>query len=124
VCYSSLMPSPRILATHPRHKLCKPAPPSSLQWLGWTAVMGYFALFTKLASLRGDALLSSPSATLAQHLRILALLGGILVQVSRGAGGEGGGSGGFRCPVVGCNQAVWAGLVHEEMWGKRARDLA
>jgi hypothetical protein len=40
----------------------------------------WFSLFCKLASLRGDALLSSPSATLAQHARTLLLLGGILAQ--------------------------------------------
>ena len=44
--------------------------------------MGYFGMFTKLASLRGDALLSSPTASLAQHARILLLLGGILVQAA------------------------------------------
>ncbi|EFN55075.1 hypothetical protein CHLNCDRAFT_134959 [Chlorella variabilis] len=49
-------------------------------WLAWCAVICWFSMFTKLASLRGDALLSSPSATLAQHLRILLLLGGILAQ--------------------------------------------
>jgi hypothetical protein len=48
--------------------------------MAWFAVMGYFGMFTKLASLRGDALLSSPTASLAQHARILLLLGGILVQ--------------------------------------------
>lgn len=42
--------------------------------------MAYFSMFVKLAALRGDALLSSPSATLAQHLRIVLLLGGILAQ--------------------------------------------
>lgn len=54
--------------------------PLPLQWLAWCAVICWFSMFTKLASLRGDALLSSPSATLAQHLRILLLLGGILAQ--------------------------------------------
>ena len=44
-------------------------------------VMGQAHLFTRLASLRGDALLSSPRATLGQHLRIILLLGGILAQV-------------------------------------------
>lgn len=43
--------------------------------------MGQAWMFVKLASLRGDALLSSPRATPGQHLRILALLGGILAQV-------------------------------------------
>lgn len=42
--------------------------------------MCYSSMFVQLASLRGDALLSSPSATLAQHGRILLLLVGILVQ--------------------------------------------
>jgi hypothetical protein len=51
-----------------------------MQWVGWNAVVCWFAMFTKLASLRGDALLSSPSATLAQHSRILLLLLGILAQ--------------------------------------------
>jgi hypothetical protein len=50
--------------------------------MAWFAVMGYFGMFTKLASLRGDALLSSPTASLAQHARILLLLGGILVQAA------------------------------------------
>lgn len=53
---------------------------SMLEWLAWCAVSCWFSLFCKLASLRGDALLSSPSATLAQHARTLLLLGGILAQ--------------------------------------------
>lgn len=40
----------------------------------------WFSMFTKLASLRGDALLSSPHAARLQHLRTLLLLGGILAQ--------------------------------------------
>lgn len=39
-------------------------------------------MFARLAALRGDALLSSPGASLGQRLRIAALLGGILVQAS------------------------------------------
>ncbi len=60
-----------------------PCLPPCLQWLAWTVVMGQAWMFVKLASLRGDALLSSPRATPGQHLRILALLGGILAQVGR-----------------------------------------
>lgn len=64
--------------------------------MAWFAVMGYFGMFTKLASLRGDALLSSPTASLAQHARILLLLGGILVQaasyIATHAGSMGAGS--------------------------------
>lgn len=59
--------------------------PPCLQWLAWTVVMGQAWMFVKLASLRGDALLSSPRATPGQHLRILALLGGILAQVGGSA---------------------------------------
>ena len=40
--------------------------------------MAYCSMFCKLAAMRGDALLSSPSATLAQHARILALLCSLL----------------------------------------------
>ncbi|PSC71052.1 E3 ubiquitin ligase RIN2-like [Micractinium conductrix] len=50
------------------------------QWLGRAAVLGYCCMFARLAALRGDALLSSPGASLGQRLRIAALLGGILVQ--------------------------------------------
>jgi hypothetical protein len=51
------------------------------QWLAWTAVMCWFSMFVRLASLRGDALLCSPAAGApACHARILALLLGILAQ--------------------------------------------
>ena len=50
-----------------------------MQWLAWFALMAYCSMFCKLAAMRGDALLSSPSATLAQHARILALLSALLV---------------------------------------------
>ncbi|KAI7842210.1 hypothetical protein COHA_004123 [Chlorella ohadii] len=50
-------------------------------WLAWTAVMCWFSMFIRLASLRGDALLCSPaSGSPASHARILALLMGILAQ--------------------------------------------
>lgn len=51
-----------------------------MQWVAWCAISCWGGMFTKLASLRADALLSSPSATPAQHLRVLLLLGGILFQ--------------------------------------------
>lgn len=54
---------------------------SALQWLAWTSVMGWFSMFVRLASLRGDALLCSAAAGApARHARILALLLGILAQ--------------------------------------------
>lgn len=56
------------------------APPRPPQWLAWCAVTCWFSMFTRLASLRGDVLLSSPRATPLQHARTLLLLGGILAQ--------------------------------------------
>ncbi|KAL4452104.1 hypothetical protein ABPG75_007766 [Micractinium tetrahymenae] len=60
--------------------VCAPTHAGLWRWLAWTVVMGQAWMFVKLASLRGDALLCSPRATPGQHLRILALLGGILAQ--------------------------------------------
>lgn len=54
----------------------------STQWLAWTAATCLLVVFTRLASLRGEALLSNPSATLWQHARIVALLAGILAQAA------------------------------------------
>lgn len=76
-----------------------------MQWLAWTVVMGQAWMFVKLASLRGDALLCSPRATPGQHLRILALLGGILAQVGLGMGGWGVGARAW-CATWMCTAAV------------------
>lgn len=50
-------------------------------WATWFFAMGYLKMFVGLAGDRCEALLSSPSSTTFQHLRCMALLGGILAHV-------------------------------------------
>lgn len=52
------------------------------QWVAWTAATCLLVVFTRLGSLRGEALLSNPTATLWQHARIVLLLTGILAQAA------------------------------------------
>lgn len=97
-CQPASLPRPR---PHPQHALksvalklpmlvllCSSSPRygSVGEWLAWTAVFLWLSMFVRLASLRGDALLSAPATAAAspkaaaRHARILLLLAGILAQ--------------------------------------------